>query len=435
MELNEATRKQACASTSRSLASDPDRLSALPDCLLHTIMSFMKARQAVQTCVLSTRWRHLWHSVPCLDIDLDEFKVDNDTGSFEDNDIDNDTEWGNFGNFTVNLLLRCNIALLDSFKLRAGWVGAPYSAKRQAGGWIRHAMKYWAPDTVIQREGLCSSFWHLKSLYLCYVFLNKNFGMYVSSVCHTLEDLELDNCTCAFHSITSHTLKNLVLKNCGWFKLSEITLPTLKTLVIDGGSNCYLLVIVAPAVTYLLLDVNVDCFLGRISIKEMPYLANASIHQRGCGHMVENQLPGNQFNLLCDVSDTTSLELSGFGIMKLSEESKPFQEFKNLRNLLLDNCDLTDDFQMLTLFLQNSLNLEKLTLRHCKFPNDSKKKKGVQKPKKSSPSQCQTLDIQCDNLKLTEIIYKDNDVHQPVELLMCISWKMPKNYIKLTKVD
>ncbi|CAL4986897.1 unnamed protein product [Urochloa decumbens] len=373
MELNEATRKRSCVSTSRSLASDPDRLSALPDCLLHTIMSFMKARQAVQTCVLSTQWRHLWHSVPCLDIDLDEFKVDKDTGSFDDNDIDNDTEWGNFGNFTVNLLLRCNIALLDSFKLRA--------------------------------------------------------------VFHTLEDLELDNCTCAFHSITSHTLKNLVLKNCGWFKLSEITLPTLKTLVIDGGSNCYLLVIVAPAVTYLLLDVNVDYFVGRISIKEMPCLANASIHQRGRGHMVENQLPGNQFNLLCDVSDTTSLELSGFGIMKLSEESKPFQEFKNLMNLLLDNCDLTDDFQMLTLFLQNSLNLEKLTLRHCKFPNDSKQKKGAQKPKKTSPSQCQTLDIQCDNLKLTEIIYKDNDVRQLVELLMCISGKMPKNYIKLTKVD
>jgi len=32
-----------------------DRLSSLPDCLIHHIMSFMKARQVVQTCVLSTR--------------------------------------------------------------------------------------------------------------------------------------------------------------------------------------------------------------------------------------------------------------------------------------------------------------------------------------------------------------------------------------------
>ena len=58
-----------------SSAGDLDRLSALPDSLLHAIMSFLKARQAVQTCVLATRWRHLWRSLPCLDIDQDEFRA------------------------------------------------------------------------------------------------------------------------------------------------------------------------------------------------------------------------------------------------------------------------------------------------------------------------------------------------------------------------
>uniref|UniRef100_A0A0E0KN56 F-box domain-containing protein n=1 Tax=Oryza punctata TaxID=4537 RepID=A0A0E0KN56_ORYPU len=51
---------------------DGDRLSALPDCLLHTVMSFLSARQAVQTCVLSRRWRKLSLSMPCLDIDGDD---------------------------------------------------------------------------------------------------------------------------------------------------------------------------------------------------------------------------------------------------------------------------------------------------------------------------------------------------------------------------
>jgi hypothetical protein len=37
-----------------SLAGGGDRLSALPDCLLHEIMSRMRARQVVQMCVLST---------------------------------------------------------------------------------------------------------------------------------------------------------------------------------------------------------------------------------------------------------------------------------------------------------------------------------------------------------------------------------------------
>ncbi|XP_057449122.1 F-box protein At4g22280-like [Lotus japonicus] len=43
-----------------------DRLSDLPDCLLLHIMSFMKAKCAVQTCVLSTRWKDLWKCVPSI---------------------------------------------------------------------------------------------------------------------------------------------------------------------------------------------------------------------------------------------------------------------------------------------------------------------------------------------------------------------------------
>jgi hypothetical protein len=38
-------------------------------------------------------------------------------------------------------------------------------------------------------------------------------------------------------------------------------------------------------------------------------------------------------------------------------------------------------------------------------------------------------------LKHTEIIYKEDDARQLVELVMRISEKLPKNYIKLTKVD
>ncbi|PNT67008.1 hypothetical protein BRADI_3g19507v3, partial [Brachypodium distachyon] len=45
-----------------------DRLSALPDALLHLIMSSLKAWEVVRTCVLSRRWRDLWASAPCVDI-------------------------------------------------------------------------------------------------------------------------------------------------------------------------------------------------------------------------------------------------------------------------------------------------------------------------------------------------------------------------------
>ena len=53
-------------------------------------------------------------------------------------------------------------------------------------------------------------------------------------------------------------------------------------------------------------------------------------------------------------------------LLQVLGEKPTFQEFMNLRNLLLDDCDLKNNFRTLGFFLQSSPNLEKLTLRHCK---------------------------------------------------------------------
>ncbi|RLM70197.1 putative F-box/FBD/LRR-repeat protein [Panicum miliaceum] len=190
---------------------------------------------------------------------------DSDIESYDDSDDDNDDsndnserEWEDFEDFAENLMHRCNVAQLDSLRLRVNRGRAPTFADRQAGGWLRRAMKYCNPDPPRQREGLSSNSWRLKRLYLCNVALENRFAEHVSSVCHSLEDLELEDCGCGIQSITSHSLKKLVLKNCRWRYLSEITSPTLKSLVISGGSNTdeCVLVIVAPAIAHLCLDVS-----------------------------------------------------------------------------------------------------------------------------------------------------------------------------------
>ncbi|KAL2337949.1 hypothetical protein Fmac_012395 [Flemingia macrophylla] len=48
------------------MAEGEDRLSDMPDCLIHHVLSLMETKYAMQTCVLSKRWRYLWASVPCL---------------------------------------------------------------------------------------------------------------------------------------------------------------------------------------------------------------------------------------------------------------------------------------------------------------------------------------------------------------------------------
>ncbi|XBI13483.1 hypothetical protein VPH35_140211 [Triticum aestivum] len=52
-----------------------DRLGALPDEILQHALSFLPSRDAVCTCVLARRWRHLWKSAPALRVtDVDAFR-------------------------------------------------------------------------------------------------------------------------------------------------------------------------------------------------------------------------------------------------------------------------------------------------------------------------------------------------------------------------
>ncbi|WVZ50628.1 hypothetical protein U9M48_001866 [Paspalum notatum var. saurae] len=501
MELAMATGKRRCArggdGGGTSAAGGSDRLSALPDCLLHVIMSSMKARQAVQTCVLSKRWRHLWRFVPGLDIDFDEFiaktaarafvddgpalvsydssgsddgNSDNNQDGSEDDESDGETsssssdgssgsdeedssdnedgisgsnssklnEWQVFEDFAVHLMLRCNMAMLDSFRLHITPGRAPAFGDWEAGKWLRRAMKFSTPDPPRESLGQrSSSSWHLKRLYLCNVVLDNCFAKHVSSLCPSLQDLELDDCTCEIHSITSDSLKSLVLKRCGWRKLSEITCPTLKTLVIDGGWNSYrcLLVISAPSVAYLRLNLNnVLSFHGGISVNEMPSIVKASIHlQFQRINVFKSKFRGNLLKLLRSVSDATSLELSGDWIKVLGKEPA-FQEFKNLRSLLLGECDLSD--HTLGFFLHSSPNLDKLTWRHCKYSNDSKENKGTSKLNEASSSECHGHDLNLEKLKI-EIIYKEGDAsyYQLLYLLFPLVETLLKDRLTITKVN
>ncbi|XP_058733928.1 putative F-box/FBD/LRR-repeat protein At4g13965 [Vicia villosa] len=60
-----------------SVAGDlyKDRLSDLPECIILHILSFLGTKLAVRTCVLSTRWKHLWKRIPTLTLNSFEFST------------------------------------------------------------------------------------------------------------------------------------------------------------------------------------------------------------------------------------------------------------------------------------------------------------------------------------------------------------------------
>lgn len=80
-----------------------DRLSGLPDCIIHHILSLMDTKHAVQTCVLSKRWRDLWTYVRSLCFDYSSF------GS-----------WGLFKAFVNNVMKRRKSVRLGKLKLVCG---------------------------------------------------------------------------------------------------------------------------------------------------------------------------------------------------------------------------------------------------------------------------------------------------------------------------
>ncbi|XP_040247415.1 F-box protein At1g19070-like [Aegilops tauschii subsp. strangulata] len=53
-------------------ASDADRFGDLTDDLLWHVLSFLPSDDALQTCVLDTRWRDLWRRTTSLHFNVDD---------------------------------------------------------------------------------------------------------------------------------------------------------------------------------------------------------------------------------------------------------------------------------------------------------------------------------------------------------------------------
>ncbi|CAL5010892.1 unnamed protein product [Urochloa decumbens] len=194
---------------------DADRLSALPDALLHHIMSFLKAWEVVQTCVLSRRWRHLWVSAPCIDL-----RVCGDDYGMTPED---------FPDFVRHLFRRRETsAKLDTLHLRSSDDDGAHD-EDDARLWIRTAIKQGArvihlvghrKDYLLRGSSLAvlehASFvsCHLKILKLSYGLVDDNILRQLSSHCPSLEELNLKDCLITGHEISSASLKILTMFKC-----------------------------------------------------------------------------------------------------------------------------------------------------------------------------------------------------------------------------
>ncbi|KAF7044735.1 hypothetical protein CFC21_053930 [Triticum aestivum] len=155
------------------------------------------------------------------------------------------------------------------------------------------------------------------------------------------------------------------------------------------------------------------------------------IHLRWIEHDVKHQL-----GILGALSNVTTLHLLHFAVTLLfneSHENPPLFKFENLTTLFLDECRISNDFLGLQQYLENSCNLQKLTLRHCKvldFHPTNEVMERCQSYSKDLPH------FRCKNLRLCEIIYRDGDasVHLLVKFFVGMWRNLPNNKIELTPV-
>lgn len=183
-----------------------DRISALPDELLHHVMTFLTAKEAVQTCVLSRRWQNVWASVGYLNVDSCNFITVK-----------------HFKKFVDNLLLQRSCALLDMFCIHTSYDSFDDSLDySDIHPWVRHALRCnvktlgilnYCDGKLLSVDGYPVPFTslHLKSVYLCKFSIDNRFVEKLFSGCPELLHLELRHCAIKATMFCSATLKILTI--------------------------------------------------------------------------------------------------------------------------------------------------------------------------------------------------------------------------------
>ncbi|CAL5067941.1 unnamed protein product [Urochloa decumbens] len=329
-----------------------------------------------------------------------------------------------------------------------------------------------------------SAFGRLKTLKLGGVCLDHSFAERLNSGCPVLEDLGLDYCRNEFDAIRSDTLKNLVVHTCSSNVAGVLIIraPCLASLSLHFPYYYYRNGLLLAAgnslarasistvghvtergqaillrslfnVTSLELDgFSAMAFLDK-ALDKFPiydnlrtlslnwcFLSERDVHKfKALGTFLQKS-PNLEKLTLKDFwySEGTEREVQTMDVPRL-KAVRPvvgpieFPMLENLRILVLDKCDLRDNFRILRHFLRSSPNLEKLTVRCCELPKGSVGRKG--KAKKTYFQSRGLVRFQCRKLKSTEIIHKKGGkVKELVSFLLDISERTPMNSILLTQV-
>ncbi|XP_078149560.1 F-box/LRR-repeat protein At4g14103-like isoform X2 [Carex rostrata] len=348
-----------------------DFISKLPDPILHHILGLLNPKEAVQTCMLSKRWEHLWTFLPSLNFSFDDFGHDDYYHGycFDRNDA------GRFAKFVNNLLLRREHMDLDVFRLSC----EHFDYSEIERDWIHYAFEHNTrvlhlslSDSVPPYIYTCTS---LEELYLNdnHAYNRRYFNRHeIDSSVHIVNLPNLRKLTIYRSALTSNDVKNL-LSGCTILEFLRLDCCFLFDCVIAHKSlkhlaivNCLFeetqLVISTPNLLSFLYDDGHSFRSPSNTTLNMPSLASSYLTIQDYSRMKCFERMTTSLSFLTNVE---FLELhfifEDYWLEELAVLPFELPIFSNLKNLTVSIFTFSC-FQLVNCILKSSPNLEKLTM-------------------------------------------------------------------------
>ncbi|KAF3339589.1 F-box/LRR-repeat protein 13 [Carex littledalei] len=336
-----------------------DWISRLPDDVLNCILSRLTAKEVVQTCILSKRWRNTWASVRVLNFQLDDFDNDSDRfgrfvdsvfenrgqsclgkviyeGEFEDTSHGPSMQWLDRATLLMpRAIIVCINTSVDGQLIFPDSVFSCKSLEFLVLSVCMHGLSIIRPKSIALPS--------LQTLVLQNLCLDDDFAQKLFLGCPSLESLKLEYCDLFISDISSNVLKKLFLTGCHHYQHMRICCPSLISLSM-----------------YYFFDST-----GIISLEKMTSLVNAEISLDGNDEEEDvNDLPDAQ--LISGLSNATSLKFYLRDPNSKEHWKKDISKcrtFRNLKSLEIKSRYMISNFDWIAYFLEHSPLLQKLTLK------------------------------------------------------------------------
>ncbi|CAM0878198.1 unnamed protein product, partial [Alopecurus aequalis] len=332
-----AGRRKKKASAS---AGGKDRFEDLPDHVLEQLLSFLPSQEAVQTCVLAKRWRHIWKSVSSLRIHTDKFETEEQSNTFVNKVVE-------LRDPTAPLHV-CEMVPYDDIE---SWLQYAVACKMQV---LRvEGNPYYISQSQLSNNSVISE--HLTRLVLYHVEIDS----LDLSRCEALEVFEINDCIINLEDICGKSLRHLIIRD------SSICTTCVRTRISAPGLvTCEL----------------ADCRDFTPLFGSLPSLVTAFIRiilesEEDCDGLCKGFCCKDDYSVLLEgLSGATNLELfCESWAMIFSKDLRWRPMFGRLKTVSLNDWCVTDNFTGLIYFLQHSPILERLTLQLSSSLKSSRK--------------------------------------------------------------